>query len=178
MLVYGFGRGFAFVISVAASVLLGAACGRRTGTNADRPPSNIQIESNLGIAWKLDPSASNFPVPVADGPKIAPLAMAVPVRSRPDRASDVVGLLRVGARVSRSVQSVSARECPGGWYAIRPVGFVCSGVDVTTELKQSYCASHQCRTRPLSANAISLRISQGNSAQLPKGPFEGRAIPI
>ena len=170
MLVYGVGRRFVFVVSVAATVVLGAACGRRTGTNSDRPPSNIQIESNLGIAWKLDPSTSNFPVPVADGPKIAPLAMAVPVRSRPDRSSDVVGLLRVGARVSRSVQSVSARECPGGWYAIRPVGFVCSGVNVTTELNNPIARAISVepdRSRPMPYHYGFLRAIAPNYLKVP-----------
>jgi hypothetical protein len=93
------GRRLALVLFVNALGFTVAACGHRTGTDGDTPPSNIQVASNVRLAFKPALGASNFPVPAADGPKLAPLAMAVPVRARPDRASESVGLLRVGARV-------------------------------------------------------------------------------
>jgi hypothetical protein len=29
---------------------------------------------------------------------------------------------------------VSRNECPDGWYAVRPMGFVCAGADATVKL--------------------------------------------
>ncbi len=137
MFLDGVSSRLALVLFINASGFAVAACGHRTGTDGDRPPGNIQVAANVRLAFMPGLGASNFPVPAADGPKLAPLTMAVPVRARPDRTSESVGLLRVGARVSRSDQPVSVRECPGGWYAVRPVGFVCVGNDASTELQNS-----------------------------------------
>jgi hypothetical protein len=60
--------------------------------------------------------------------------MKVSVHSKLDKKSDPIGYLRVGARVARSVEPVSKRDCPDGWYAVRPVGFVCVGEDATIKL--------------------------------------------
>ncbi len=38
-----------------------------------------------------------------------------------------MGELRVGAPVARSKDAYSKEECDGGWYAVRPRGFVCAG---------------------------------------------------
>jgi hypothetical protein len=90
-------------------------------------PANggVQVEPD---AWEL------VPVPPADGPKLAPVAMVVPILPKPDRHADPIGYLRVGARVARSEKPVSQVDCPDGWYAIRPVGFVCAGKDATVKL--------------------------------------------
>ncbi len=152
MLLDGVGDRLALVLFVSSSGLLGMACGHQTGTDRNRPPANIQVAPNPALAWKPELGAATFPIPAADGPKLAPLAMAVPVRARPDKASDIVGLLRVGARVSRSDQPVTSRECAGGWYAVRPVGFVCAGSEASTELQNSIAraiAVEPDRSRPM-----------------------------
>jgi lipoprotein-anchoring transpeptidase ErfK/SrfK len=94
------------------------------------------MASGIGAA----PKAAGFqlgrlPVPAADGPKLAPIAMRVPIRSAPEAGAEVIGSLRLGARVSRSVDPVSKSGCDGGWYAVRPLGFVCAGDDATTNLE-------------------------------------------
>jgi hypothetical protein len=60
--------------------------------------------------------------------------MLVPIYPKPDKRSEATGYLRVGARIARSVEPISKRDCPGGWYAVRPVGFVCVGEDATIKL--------------------------------------------
>lgn len=75
-----------------------------------------------------------IPVPPADGPKLAPLKVASPVYARPDKTAEKIGYLRIGARVARSPEPVSMRQCDGGWYAVRPLGFVCAGPDATIRL--------------------------------------------
>lgn len=88
---------------------------------------------NGGISVEKD-DFSHVPVPPEDGPKLAPVAMVVPIRATPSPSAPVIGYLRVGSKVSRSEQPVTRRDCPDGWYAVRPVGFVCAGPDVTTKL--------------------------------------------
>ncbi len=129
------GRSLDFLGLVALIGLGSCGCSRQPDPLGKRPPANVQLKPSLTNAWKPMAGISSYPVPAADGPKLAPIAMVVSVRSQPNRTSDVIGQLRVGARVSRSEQAVSLRECPTGWYAIRPVGFVCTGADVTTDLQ-------------------------------------------
>jgi hypothetical protein len=61
------------------------------------------------------------------------LAREVIVYREPTRRSPKVGYLRLGARVSRGAEPVGREGCPGGWYAIMPYGYVCSGPAATTD---------------------------------------------
>ena len=51
--------------------------------------------------------------------------------AQPDKQAEKIGYLRIGARVARSSEAVAEGDCPGGWYAVRPLGFVCAGQDAT-----------------------------------------------
>lgn len=77
---------------------------------------------------------AQIPMPPADGPRLAALALVTPVHPKPDKSAEPIGYLRLGARVPRSEQAVSKRDCVGGWYAVRPVGFVCVGEYATLKL--------------------------------------------
>lgn len=79
-------------------------------------------------------SWARVPVPPENGPQLAPVAMIVPVREKPAPDATVLGYLRVGARVARSPEPVTRRDCAGGWYAIRPLGFVCAGPEASVDL--------------------------------------------
>jgi hypothetical protein len=76
----------------------------------------------------------NAPVPPENGPKLGAIAELVAVRDATDTRSSVSGLLHAGARVARSAEPVTRDGCEGGWYAIRPRGFVCAGVAATVDL--------------------------------------------
>jgi hypothetical protein len=58
------------------------------------------------------------------------------VYARPDKQAEKIGYLRIGAQLARSVEPVSMRDCSGGWYAVRPLGFVCAGEDATLRLDE------------------------------------------
>lgn len=77
---------------------------------------------------------AHFPVPPADGPQLAPTALVVPVLDAPVPDARSIGYLRVGKSVARSVEPVSTTGCPGGWYAVRPVGFVCQDQNSTIRM--------------------------------------------
>ncbi|HEX2732682.1 MAG TPA: L,D-transpeptidase [Polyangiaceae bacterium] len=108
---------------------LASSCAK---AEVQRPEGNserlLHDELNLGPLEQL-------PVPDADGPPLAPLSLEVPVRAAPSRDAHELGYLRVGARVARSERPVSLEGCPGGWYAVRPIGFVCAEGQATIDLE-------------------------------------------
>jgi hypothetical protein len=83
---------------------------------------------------KVEDEWRQVPVPPADGPKLAPLLPVTAVYAKPEKGSEPIGYLRIGARIARSAEPVSRRDCGGGWYAVRPVGFVCVGPEATIKL--------------------------------------------
>lgn len=82
-----------------------------------------------------DDTVPQVAVPAANGPKLVALSQGVVVRDRPSPNGKVLGTLRAGARVSRSNDPYSKRGCAGGWYPIRPRGFVCVGAEATLDLE-------------------------------------------
>ncbi len=134
-------------------------------------PANVVLRTAPSAAVVAGPSDwSRIAVPAADGPRLAPLAVSVPVRLRPERSADVIGSLRVGARVARSAEPVSRRECPAGWYAVRPVGFVCAGSDSTIDLTHPIARAIQVepeRTRPMPYRYGFIRAIAPNYLRVP-----------
>lgn len=80
----------------------------------------------------IDPAS--VPVPPADGPKLLITRHDTVVRDRPSPAGAALGTLRLGATVARSDAALGTEGCPGGWYAVRPRGFVCAGDQATLAL--------------------------------------------
>jgi len=90
-----------------------------------------------GALARAEPNGEAFahvPVPPADGPKLHALASGVTVYDRPSTSAARVGVLRAGAAVARSKDAYTKAECDGGWYAVRPRGFVCAGAGVATDV--------------------------------------------
>jgi hypothetical protein len=87
------------------------------------PESSEPVEGAPAVDDSMFDDLSAVPVPPEDGPRRAPLELSVPVLSKPERGAAPVGYLRLGSTVARSVDPVSNVECPGGWYAVRPLGF-------------------------------------------------------
>lgn len=117
------------------------------------------------------------PVPPSDGPKLAPLALEVPVFDTPSRRGVSVGYLRIGARPARSEAPVSREDCPGGWYALRPVGFVCAEGTATTDLAHPLARAIQAapdRTKPMPYAYAFVRAVAPNYLRVPdkKEQFE------
>jgi lipoprotein-anchoring transpeptidase ErfK/SrfK len=67
--------------------------------------------------------------------KLAALGMTTTIYEKPQTSAKKLGYLRVGATVARSDKSYGSDSCPGGWYAIAPRGFVCSGKYATLDLE-------------------------------------------
>ncbi|MFO0614214.1 MAG: hypothetical protein U0414_16615 [Polyangiaceae bacterium] len=92
----------------------------------DGAPSSTSIVDLAGRA--------NVPPPLGDGTKLAARAMLVPIYERATSAAKKVGYLRAGAIVEADPEDKGHEDCPGGWRAIKPVGFVCVGDKATLDL--------------------------------------------
>jgi len=75
------------------------------------------------------------PVPAENGPQLGVVSELIQVRAFTDQHAPSLGVLRAGARVARSAEPVSRSGCADGWYAIRPRGFVCVGIEATLDLQ-------------------------------------------
>jgi len=115
------------------ALAIGGSAGCDGFFGADAPGASKVKAENGGNPVEADEWA-NVPVPPEDGPKLAPVAFTVPIHPKPDKQTEPIGYLRVGARVSRSAEPVTRRDCPDGWYAVRPLGFVCAGPTATIKL--------------------------------------------
>ena len=72
--------------------------------------------------------------------------------------------------MARSDGPVSTRNCTGGWYAIRPLGFVCAGLDATIRLDAPVARAIQVepdRSRPLPYGYAFTRVSVPNYLEVP-----------
>ncbi len=104
---------------LAVLISSGAALGCSSDENAPQLPDDDVIPQ--------------VPVPPVNGPKLVAVRHHVIVRDRPSPSGKVLGTLRAGAQVSRAEQPYSTNRCAGGWYPIRPRGFVCAGQEATTD---------------------------------------------
>jgi hypothetical protein len=118
-------RGCAAILFLGGSVLAGCAGEDDVSTGA---PSAMKLEST---------EAGGSPLAMVEpsGPKLAPLALGTPVYDKPEKGTKVIGYLRLGAKVARSKEPVSKRDCAEGWYALYPSGFVCAGASVTLDMQ-------------------------------------------
>jgi hypothetical protein len=98
-----------------------------TGCKPGNSPSLAKGE----VAEDPPPEA---PSPPADGPKLLVLRSGVTVYDRPSTNGHPLGELASGAQIARSAEPFSRKECSGGWYVVRPRGFVCAGEAATTDL--------------------------------------------
>ena len=108
--------------------------------------------ASAAIACKHDPSdpaaASSAAIQSAEAPndiapgdisktaKIASVAMMTNIYAKPSDTARKIGYLRLGAVVGRSDKTYGTEGCEGGWYAIAPRGFVCSGKTASVDVDQ------------------------------------------
>jgi hypothetical protein len=76
----------------------------------------------------------DVPVPPADGPSLGAVSHQVTVYDRPSPKGRPLGYLLAGAKVTRAAEPYTKDGCPGGWYPIRPRGFVCAGQAATIDM--------------------------------------------
>jgi len=84
--------------------------------------------------------ASNLPttpetMPHDGGPRLGAVEFTAPIYAEPDRRAEKVGYLRAGGTVVRAEKPVKLDDCAGGWYRVKPMGFVCATDEATTDLE-------------------------------------------
>ena len=89
---------------------------------------------SLSKAASEDEGIPNVPEPAANGPKLGAVANVTPVLERPTAGARQLGYLHAGARVARASEPYSRRGCGGGWYPVRPRGFVCATESATVDM--------------------------------------------
>lgn len=99
------------------------------------PRAPIEVSTEETPIDPVESLVESVPVPPADGPKLAPLELASPVYAKPNKQAEKIGYVRIGAQLARSEEPVSMRDCSAGWYAVRPLGFVCAGDDFALSLE-------------------------------------------
>ncbi len=117
-----------------AVLAIGAVGGCRKDA-ADPPAAATVTVTSAPVAG----GATEGEVAISKTAKLAALGMTTSVYEKPSTTAKRLGYLRLGAIVARSEQSYgNADGCPGGWYAIAPRGYVCTGryatLDVDTPL--------------------------------------------
>jgi len=112
-------------------LLLSAACSKGKAPALEKSEEDIPIP--------------DVPVPNESGPRLGAVADRVPIHDRPSRRGQILGHLRAGATVARAEQPFSVTGCDGGWYPVRPRGFVCTGVAATTNLSHPTLAAMAIR---------------------------------
>lgn len=154
------------------SALLLAGCAG--GEDGEAPKAQAAAEEPAPEATATEGESvkdwSMVPVPPADGPKLAPVALAAAVHAEPSRDAKKVGYLRIGARVARSAEAVSHDGCPRGWYAVRPVGFVCVGEEVTLDLEHPLARAIQAEpdlSQPMPYKYAFVRAIAPNYLRIP-----------
>lgn len=99
-------------------------CGA-TEEGATLPPALLH-EQSASVAFGVAQSRwLHVPVPPEDAAPLFPVALATPVVEKPESGAALIGSLRLGSHVARSSEAVKSAGCAGGWYAVRPLGFVC-----------------------------------------------------
>jgi lipoprotein-anchoring transpeptidase ErfK/SrfK len=122
-----------------------AACGKSPKTTRD------EIEGGAASAASVASSAV-VERPFEPKGKLAAIDMQVNVQSRPDPTSPRHGYLRLGTVVDRDAQPSGNDRCPGGWYRIRPRGYVCANQEVTFDMNHPLVRAASVRpdtTKPL-----------------------------
>ncbi|MCC6527347.1 MAG: L,D-transpeptidase [Polyangiaceae bacterium] len=95
---------------------------------------SAHAESETEAATAESEAIPDVPVPPANGPKLLVLRHLTVVRDRPSAAGKALGYLRAGAQIARAAEPYGKNGCEGGWYPVRPRGFVCAGSDATIDL--------------------------------------------
>lgn len=115
------------------------ACQEPSAPDHSEAPTAVSLMHSTMASTAYGVAQSKWmhvPVPAEGGPLIAPISLLAPIYEAPVKDSTPIGYLRLGEKIERSSESVSKAGCPGGWYAIRPIGFVCH--DHNTTLKMDH----------------------------------------
>ncbi|HEY8040846.1 MAG TPA: L,D-transpeptidase [Polyangiaceae bacterium] len=92
------------------------------------PKPDLPAADMPGVAEEQPADLAPAPPPAhvrPDGPRLYALALETRIYERPDARSRVLGYVRLGQSVPRSMRAVDGVRCDAGWYEVLPHGYVC-----------------------------------------------------
>lgn len=106
--------------------------------NATEPEASAKSEALLAapVAPRVTLDGKNQELAVTliePGPRIYSRAQRTWIQEAPNERSRHLGYLRSGASSPTSKEPVGHDGCKGGWYPVKPTGFVCAGVGATLD---------------------------------------------
>lgn len=124
------GRPFA-LLATAAWFALSCNDSNKGATPAASASAKIILPEPVASAH---PDGVDLEETVQGVPIIGAKGLYIMVRDRPDmKGAKKLGYLRLGAVVERSAEPVSGTGCKGGWYEVKPQGYVCLDDDGTLD---------------------------------------------
>lgn len=96
----------------------------------DEPPPTPPPLPRVDLSGKNQPLAVSS---VEPGPRVYARSLKTWIFEKPDSSSRKLGYLRAGSSTPTKDKPTSRRGCKGGWYPVRPQGFVCVGPHATLD---------------------------------------------
>ncbi len=125
-------RATVLVIVAAGSGLAGCHCSKKAP--AVDAPSIAGSASISPVAMPTGSAALAAASAIPEGPKLASIQMQTWVNAEPKWGGQKLGYLRAGAILARDAEPVGTSGCQGGWYKVKPVGYVCIGEGATLDM--------------------------------------------
>ncbi|MBK7397719.1 MAG: L,D-transpeptidase [Myxococcales bacterium] len=139
-----------FVLLAAVTCGRGKPPGEEAGTAVAVPEAAV-AETLAEVAVEADVAEAEVAL-VAPKHLLGARAQITPVFTEPKPGALKLGYLRAGAVVEREDKPEGDAGCKGGWYAIKPKGYVCVGDHATLDLDDpivKYATRRPDRKAPL-----------------------------
>lgn len=121
-------HGKQLILVATAAVVLSGCPKKSTDATADdaAAPANALASGSApaGVDMRAAPKT---------GPRFAVKGLFSVINDEPGPRGKKIGYLRLGAVVERDENPVGKADCPGGWFAVKPRGFVCLDKDATLD---------------------------------------------
>ncbi len=132
---------------LASFLLLGTGCGAKAAAEVPAriggqstesvasglPPEGIELASATNAVPRADDEGSDLP----KGPRLFAYDGYEKIYQKPDTDSPPIGLVRAGQAVplvdGKPLSGPGIGRCSGGFYAVKPRGFICSGKHSTQD---------------------------------------------
>ena len=139
-------------LPLAALAFGGFGCRQGTKAQAEDGAPGEGIVAAAHVAALTEGSEDPAAVARSGGPALGAITMAVTIYEKPDRRSEKLGYLRLGATVTRGEKPARTDECRGGYYNVLPKGYVCVDDGATLDMDEPLIRArlrHPDRSKPL-----------------------------
>lgn len=124
-------RGAVGLLVLSAPLLVAVPACKKKPDAAAAASSSASASHSTAHAAPPPSMASAVPT----GATLAAVALTTWIHIEPKIGQTKLGYLRSGAIVARDDKPAGTTGCPGGWYGIKPAGYVCVGENATLDLE-------------------------------------------